>query len=85
MWPRSSSLRQWQVYLLVCWERCFPAVFSSCVGRPVMPGIMVGLDKHGPDSAGHRPEVPELQFFFRSSTPLLQRRCKSPWSPGSGR
>ena len=35
--PRSSSLRQaW----LVFWLRCFRAVFSLIVGRPVLPGIM---------------------------------------------
>ena len=47
------------------WFRCFRAVYSLIVGRPVLPGIMEFLDRvvrcplcngtpHGPDSADVR-------------------------------
>ena len=43
--PCSSSSRQWYVHGWYCWLRCFSAVFSSVVGRPVLPGFLQLLDR----------------------------------------
>ena len=65
LWCAHRRLRQWHVQGWLYWLRCFRAVFSLIVGRPVLLGVMEFLDRvvrcplrndtpHGPDSADLR-------------------------------
>ena len=65
LWCAHRRLRQWNFHGWFYCLRCFRAVFSLIVGRPVLPGIIEVLDRvvrcplrndtpHGPDSADLR-------------------------------